>query len=121
MEFIHKKCGRKVQVSTFRGGRCNKCHKRFWPLLCLFSLDLMPSETRGEKQERRTREVVKEKVEAAKKKKGERKQYADWAEKVEPAKWTAGRLPNWPRWARVLSAALVLSAIGALMWFLLWR
>lgn len=119
MEFIHKKCGRKVEVSVLKGGRCKKCHKRFWPLLSLFSLDLMPAEGRAEKQDRRTKEVVRAKVEATKKGKNGRKQYADWAEKVEPAKWTARRLPSWPRWARILSTVIVLSLIGLLLWFFL--
>lgn len=124
MEYVHRKCGRKVEVSILRGGECKKCHKRFWPFLCLMSLDLLPAESRAEKQERKTKEVVSKVLSQSQKKANKnkpRKQYADWAEHVEPAKWTASKLPDWPRWARVLSGSLLVIALGALVWFLAFR
>ena len=124
MEYTHRKCGRKVEVSIFRGGECKKCHKRFWPFLCLMSLDLLPVESRAEKQDRKTKEVINAVVAKSQKKDNKNKartQYASWAEHVEPAKWTASKLPDWPRWARVLSGSLLIIILGALVWFLAFR
>ena len=43
--------------------------------------------------------------------------YAKWADKFPGAGTMASRLPNWPRWARMLTALVLVLAVGFLIYW----
>lgn len=114
MELIHSKCGRKVEISILRGGKCEKCNRRWWPFICWFALDLRPISA-SEVKERKQKSILESKIAAAER--GERRKYGKWAENTPGATMLPSILPNWKRRYRIASVLAVISIISAIVWF----
>lgn len=97
-----------------RGGKCEKCGKRWYPLLHWFAWDLRPIPA-SEVMEKKQKKILESKIAAAEK--GERRKYGKWAESTPGATLLPSILPNWSRPVRIASVVIVIAIIGTIVWF----